>query len=138
MIFLDTSFLIDYSRNPQLKDIISDEHDTAVSVISYHEIMTGLKRLRVKRELDFFRHLFDEIEIIPYDQSAAMCSSDLASRLMLSGHMVNGFDILIAGTAVSRNASGILTADRDFEIIAPAANLPVLKYDSDKGAEEGE
>lgn len=135
MIFLDTSFLIDYSRNPQLKDNISDANDTAVSVISYHEIMTGLKRLRVKRELDFFRHLFDEIEVIPYDQAAAECSSDLASRLMLSGHMVNGFDILIAGTAVSRNASGILTADRDFEIIAPAANLPVLKYECNKGTE---
>jgi len=107
-----------------------------VSVISYHEIMTGLKRLRVKHELDFFRHLFEEIEVIPYDQADAECSSDLTSRLMLSVSMVNGFDILIAGTAVSRQASGILTADRDFEIIAPAANLPVLRYECYQGTEE--
>ena len=93
MIFLDTSFLIDYSRNPHLKEFISDEQDNVVSVISYHEIMTGLKRMRVKRELDFFRHLFEEIQVIPYDQAAAVCSSDLASRLMLSGSLVNGFDI---------------------------------------------
>jgi predicted nucleic acid-binding protein len=53
VIFLDTSFLIDYSRNPQLYEYILDEHDSVVSVISYHEIMTGLKRMRVKRELDF-------------------------------------------------------------------------------------
>ncbi len=47
---------------------------------------------------------------------------------MLSGHRVNGFDILIAGTAVSRNASVPLTADTDFEVIAPVANLPVIRY----------
>jgi len=98
--------------------------------------MTGLKRLRVKRELNFFRHLFEEIEVSPYDQAAAECSSDLTSCMMLSGSMVNGFDILIAGTAVSRQTSGILTADRDFEIIAPAANLPVLKYECDQGTED--
>ena len=130
MIFLDTSFLIDFSRNPGLVDFISQEEESVVSVISYHEIMTGLKRLRVKRELDFFERLFSEITLIPFDEAAAVCSSDLASRLMLSGSRVNGFDILIAGTAVSRLASGILTADSNFTLIAPAANLPVLRYDS--------
>ena len=129
MIFLDTSFLIDYSRNPDLVNCISGDEEPVVSVISYHEIMAGLKRLKGKRELEFFGHLFDEIMIIPFDHSAAVCSSDLASRLMLSGSPVNGFDILIAGTAISRQASGILTADRDFQIIAPVANLPVIPYD---------
>jgi len=136
LIFLDSSFLIDYSRNPLLNRFLSDDEEPVVSVISYHEIMTSLKRLRVKRELEFFEHLFDEIELIPFDDSAAVCSSDIASRLMLSGSMVNGFDVLIAGTAVSRQASGILTADNDFEIIAPAANLPVLRYNSAQEAGE--
>lgn len=128
MIFLDTSFLIDYSRNQSLVDYISDEEESVVSVISYHEIMAGLKRLRGKRELEFFENLFNEITIIPFDEEAAVCSSDLASRLMLSGSPVNGFDLLIAGSAVSRHASGILTADSDFQIIAPVADLPVLLY----------
>lgn len=132
MIFLDTSFIIDYSRNFSLVDYISEEEESVVSVISYHEIMAGLKRLRGKRELEFFENLFNEITIIPFDKEAAVCSSDLASRLMLSGSPVNGFDILIAGSAVSRQASGILTADSDFQVIAPAANLPVISYDDNR------
>ncbi len=128
MIFLDTSFLIDYLRDPSLVTYIPDEEEPVVSVISYHEILAGLKRLKVKRELDFFRQFFEEITIIPFDEPAAAFSSDLASRLLLSGSTVNGFDILIAGTAVSRQASGILTADRDFLIIAPVADLPVISY----------
>jgi predicted nucleic acid-binding protein len=129
VIFLDTSFLIDYSRNSRLVDYISEEEESVVSVISYHEIMAGLKRLRGKRELEFFENLFGEITIIPFDEESAVCSSDLASRLMLSGTPVNGFDILIAGSAVSRQASGILTADNDFQVIAPVADLPVISYD---------
>lgn len=131
MIFLDTSFLIDYSRNQRLVEYISEEEEPVVSVISYHEIMAGLKRLKGKRELEFFENLFKEITIIPFDEEAAVCSSDIASRLMLSGSPVNGFDILIAGSAVSRQASGILTADSDFQVIAPVADLPVISYNDD-------
>lgn len=65
MIFLDTSFLIDYSRDPQLNDCILDEHDIAVLVISYHEIMTGLKRLRVKRELVFSDTSLMRLKLFP-------------------------------------------------------------------------
>ena len=90
--------------------------------------MGGLKRLRGNRELEFFKNLFGEIAIIPFDGEVAVCSSDLASRLMLSITPVNGFDILIAGTAVSRQASGIVTPDSDFQILAPVANLPVILY----------
>lgn len=118
--------------------MLPDTEEPVVSVISYHEIMTGLKRLRVKRELEFFTHLFQELDLIPVDAAAAVSSSDIASRLMLSGTMVNGFDILIAGSAVSRQASGILTSDTDFEIIAPAANLPVLRYDPRYGVAQRE
>ena len=112
----------------RIRDRIRRGSISVVSVISYHEIMAGLKRLRGKRELEFFESLFNEITIIPFDEEAAVCSSDIASRLMLSGSPVNGFDILIAGSAVSRQASGILTADSDFQVIAPAANLPVISY----------
>ena len=61
MIFLDTSFLIDYARDPNLVEYIEGEKDTVVSVISYHEIMAWLKRLRGKRELNFFREFFNFI-----------------------------------------------------------------------------
>jgi hypothetical protein len=42
---------------------------------------------------------------------------------MLSGYQFNGFDILTDSIAASRQASGILMCDRDFQIIAPIADL---------------
>lgn len=74
------------------------------------------------------------LSLIQKEKEAAVCSSDIASHLMISGSPVNGFDILIAGTAASRQATGIITSERDFEIIAPTANLPVIRYDPAKEA----
>ncbi len=58
MIVLDTSFLIDYFRGVESTYNLVDDEDVAVTVITYHEIMTGLKRKRRKKEEKFFKRFF--------------------------------------------------------------------------------
>jgi len=59
MIVLDTSFVIDYFRGVSTTyDLVSDEDEVAITTITYHEIMTGLKRKRSRREEKIFKRFF--------------------------------------------------------------------------------
>ena len=58
MILLDTSFSIDYFKGVQgTKNLIAGE-ECYMTVINYHEIMAGVKRIRAKRKESFFRRMF--------------------------------------------------------------------------------
>ena len=129
MIVLDTSFLIDYFRGVEATyDLVSEDDDVAVTAITYHEILTGLKRKRSKKEEKFFKRFFSEVKILPFDVKAAEESSSIAARLMAIGREVNALDILIAGIAIANGADKIITSDEDFKEIAKVSDLDVVLY----------
>ena len=127
MILVDTSFLIDFFRGVEsTKNLIQEE--SATTAISYHEIMTGLKRKRASEEERFFRRFFGQTRVLSYDTRAADESSEIASKLMAVGREVNTLDILIAGIAAANGITKILTSDSDFREIAKVTNLDVITY----------
>ncbi len=129
MIVLDTNFLIDYFRGVKATyDLVDEEDDIAITTITYHEITTGLKRKRSKREEKFFKRFFSEVKILPFDVRAAEESSNIAARLMAIGKEVNALDILIAGIAIANGADKIITRDPDFEEIAKVSDINVVLY----------
>ena len=128
MIVLDTSFIIDYIRGvDETKDLIQGKY-TVTTVISYHEIMTGVKMSKAKKEEKIFRKFFSEIKILYFDLKSADVSSEIASKLSAIGKSVNVMDILIAGIAIANGADAIVTADRDFLEIAKVSDLDVIIY----------
>ena len=130
MIVLDTSFLIDYFRGVEATHDLVDEDDVdvAITTITYHEILTGLKRRKSKKEEKFFKRFFSEVRILPFDVKAAEESSSIAVRLMALGKEVNALDILIAGIAIANGAEKIVTRDSDFEEIAKVSDIEVILY----------
>jgi hypothetical protein len=128
LIVLDTSFLIDYFRNEDLADSLPQGEKTAVTAISYYEIMAGVRRMKSPREEKFFRHFFSDIEILEFDLNAADIASDIGARMAKEGNRVNAFDILIAGIALAHRANGIITADTDFTEIARYAGIDIRNY----------
>ncbi len=131
MIVLDTSFLIDYFRGVRATYSLVNEDDIAITTITYHEILTGLKRKRSKREEKFFKRFFSEIRMLPFDVRAAEESSSIAARLMAIGKDVNALDILITGIAIANGADKIITRDSDFETIAKVSDIEVVLYERD-------
>jgi predicted nucleic acid-binding protein len=128
MIVLDTSFLIDFFRDQSLQSYVPEEEKSAVTVISYYEIMSGIKRLRSKQEERFFQHFFGTVDILSVDTPSAEIASNITAKLSGLGIQVNAFDVLITGTAIANRASTIITADRDFEEIAKCADIDVTFY----------
>ncbi|MDT8357465.1 MAG: type II toxin-antitoxin system VapC family toxin [Methanomicrobiaceae archaeon] len=128
MILLDTSFLIDYVRDSSLAGHLPEQENSAVTVISYFEILTGLQRLRSRREEQFFRLFFSEVPILDFTRAAADHAAFIGGQLARTGTMVNTLDLMIAGIAKVNHIETILTADEDFRAIAPLANLVVKGY----------
>jgi predicted nucleic acid-binding protein len=127
MILLDTSFLIDFFRGVEATSSFVEDN-VAVTVITYHEIMTGVKRKRATKETEFFRRFFAQVRILTYDQKAAEESSSIAAQLMSVGITVNALDILIAAIALTNGISRIATADKDFLEIEKVTDLKVVVY----------
>jgi len=128
MIVLDTSFLIDFFRDRTLQSYIQEGEKAVVTVISYYEIMSGIKRLRSKQEERFFQHFFGTVDILGVDTPSSEIASDITAKLAGLGVQVNAFDVLIAGTAIANRATTIITADQDFGEIAKAAEIDVTFY----------
>ena len=128
MIVLDTSYLIDFFKNEDLKSLIPDHEKPAVTVISYYEIMAGIQRLKSPVEEKFFRHFFTDIDILEFNLPAAEIASGIGARMAATGNRVNAFDILIAGIALFHHAGAIITADKDFFEIAKYAGIEVIRY----------
>jgi predicted nucleic acid-binding protein len=131
MIELDTSFLIDYFKGvEETKHLVESEDDVAITAITYHEIKTGLKRKKVKKEETFFRRFFSRIPVLDFDIKAAEESSSIAAKLLAIGREINVLDILIAGIAIANGAERIITADEDFLEIEKVSDLEVVLYSS--------
>ena len=129
MIVLDTSFIIDYFRGVEATyGLIDEGEDIAITTITYHEILTGLKRKRSKKEEKIFKRFFSEVRILPFDIRAAEESSSIAAKLLAVGREVNALDILIAGIAIANGAEKIITKDSDFEEIARVSDIEVVLY----------
>ena len=131
MIVLDTSFLIDYFRGIEVTyDMVNEEDEVAITTITYHEILTGLRRKKSKKEEKFFKRFFSEVKVLPFDIKAAEESSSIAAKLVAVGREVNALDILIAGIAVANGAEKIITRDPDFEEIAKVSDIEAVLYRS--------
>jgi len=128
LIVLDTSFLIDYFRNEELRECIPVGEKPAVTVISYYEIVSGLRRAKSVKEERFFQHFFSDIEILPFNLTSAELAAGISGRMAAAGNRVNALDILIAGIALAHHVSLIITADTDFDEIAKYAGLEIRNY----------
>jgi len=127
MIVLDTSFLIDFfkGKNMPLEFINSD---VATTVITFHEIISGVKHKKAKNEEKFFRRFFSDIKVLDFDLKAAEKSSEIMASLLNIGKVVNTLDVLIAGIAITNGAEKIASSDKDFIEISKVTTLDVLRY----------
>ncbi len=127
MIVLDTGFLIDFFRGKNMP-LDSINSDVATTVITFHEIISGVKHKKAKNEEKFFRRFFSDFKVLDFDLRAAEKSSEIMSRLLNIGKVVNTLDVLIAGIAITNGAEKIASSDKDFIEISKVTTLDVLRY----------
>lgn len=127
MIVFDTSALIDFFRGEEKTREFMGE-DVTTTVVSYYDILSGVKHRKARKEEQFFRKFFSEIEVLDFDREAAEKASDIMGRLLSLGTPVNSMDVLIAGIATANRAEKIVSKDRDFLSIGKISEFEVLVY----------
>jgi len=128
MIVLDTSVLIDFFKGKNNSFDFVANADATATVITYHEILSGIKHRKAKKEEIFYRRFFSDIKILDLDLKAGEESSDIMARLMSQGKIVNTLDVLIAGIAITNGADKIVSRDKDFLEISRVTGLEIEVY----------
>lgn len=88
------------------------EYDTInFSIITYYEIVSGLKHRDARNQLSLFLEFTAQNTILPLTQDVADVAAGVYADLRKSGQPIDDIDLLIAGTAIA-NGLTLVTENR--------------------------
>ena len=100
-------------------------HDTlTISVITYYEIMRGIKALSNLKKIKAFNEFMSECNIEEIDSLIAEKAADIYDELRIAGRLVEDADILIAATAIINELVVVTDNAKHFE------RIKGLKYEN--------
>jgi tRNA(fMet)-specific endonuclease VapC len=134
-VLVDTDILSMFFRNnpnvvSHFRKYIAQYEKINLSIITYYEILSGLKHKDALKQLDLFIEFAKHNSTLPLTEESVTTSSDLYSRLRKSGNPIDDIDILIAGVALSNNLALVTNNENHFRNIK---NLKILNW-SEKAA----
>ncbi len=107
---LDTTFLIDLLRGrEETKIVLSSKDDFVTTQINMYEVLSGIFFKGGAFKLLKARELFENIRVLPFDDSSVLKSAEISAALMKKGAMIDDCDCLIAGMALSKGITVIVT-----------------------------
>jgi tRNA(fMet)-specific endonuclease VapC len=107
-VLIDIDIVSLFLRNhPSVVENISEylnEFDRInFSIISYYEILSGLKYRDAKKQLDSFLEFAYYNSILPITRDSVDSSTNIYADLRGKGNLIDDIDILIAGIAISND-----------------------------------
>lgn len=119
---VDTDILSLFFRNNE--NVVSNfeaylkKHEKInLSIITYYEILSGLKHRDALKQQDLFLKFAGHNSILPVTEESVTISADLYARLRKTGQMLDDIDILIAGVAIANNLVFVTRNKNHFERI---------------------
>lgn len=88
-----------------------------ISVITYYEIISGLKSKNAIKQLQIFENFVAQNLVLSVTEKSAKISAELYATLKISGKKIDDIDLLIAGIAIENNMSLSTNNMRHFERI---------------------
>ncbi len=115
---LDTTFLIDLTRDPTRMKTLADQVESEGAVtteISVFELYAGAYRdgRPVPQIIEAADGVLRRLEILPLSRLASLKAAELSSRLRARGEEVGALDVLIAAIALVHGVDTMMTKDPD-------------------------
>jgi len=119
---LDTNILTAFLKdNPKVVNKVAeylDEYDKlTISVITYYEILRGLKEIGNKKKLKLFYEMAEKSEIIILTVKIMDKASDIYLELKRNGELIEDADILVAASAIANDLVLITDNEKHFRRI---------------------
>ena len=102
---LDTNILIAFLRGDQnvvmeVGSYLEDFDRLSLSIITYYEILRGLRYIENEKKSRNFKELMDKSKVITLDREIIDKASGIYAELKRRGEMIEDADILIAATCL--------------------------------------
>lgn len=114
MIGLDTTAIIDFFKgNENIKNfILKNNEPLSSTILSYAELMFGIKNNMHEKEEEFYDDFFNEIHIFELSKESCKIASKIHNNLRKKGKEIGQFDSLIASIFLSNGVTKILTRNK--------------------------
>jgi tRNA(fMet)-specific endonuclease VapC len=96
-----------------------------ISILSYYEILSGLKHRDANKQLESFLKLCESVSIIPLTEESSNKSADIYAQLRKSGKIIDDVDILIAGICLE---NGFILATNNTKHFTRIENLKINNW----------
>ncbi len=105
---LDTNIITAFLKNDlRVVDSVSDylEHfdKLTINIISYYEILRGLKDLANDEKIRMFEDFIQENELVSIKKETVEKAAEIYAYLKKEGNLIEDADILMASTAIVEN-----------------------------------
>lgn len=88
-----------------------------ISIITYYEIISGLKAKNAIKQLEIFNDFVNQNLIIPMTEDSANTSAELFAILSKSGNKLDDIDLFIAGIAIENKMVLVTNNEKHFSRI---------------------
>lgn len=88
-----------------------------ISIITYYEILGGLKFKRAEKQINEFEDFITNNNIIHISEDSAKISGDIYASLRQRGITIGTSDILIAGIAMENGLTLVTNNEKHYELI---------------------
>lgn len=107
-VLVDTDILSMFFKNnlavvSHFKKYLAEYEKINLSIITYYEILSGLKHRDALKQLQAFLEFINHNTVLPLTEESVTISSDIYAGLRKSGSPIDDIDILIAGIALSND-----------------------------------
>ena len=104
-VLVDTDILSLYFRGDKkvknkFQTYLKNFNFINISIITYYEILSGLKYKDAKKQLSKFKEFCNENNILELTLNSTEISANLYERLRKEGNLIDDIDLLIAGIAI--------------------------------------
>ncbi len=116
---IDTDILSMFLRgNPEVtskvEEYLSSYPTLNISILTYYEILSGLKYKHADKHLDSFLELCKVLSVIPLTEKSSEKSAEIYASLRQKGEIIDDMDILIAGICLDNNFALVTNNTKHF------------------------
>lgn len=119
---VDTDILSFYFKGEtkvveRFRDYLKEFDQINISIVSYFEVLGGLKFKRAERQIQAFEEFVSNNNIIHISETSAKISGDIYAELRQRGIIIGTSDLLIAGVAIENGLTLVTNNERHYEPI---------------------
>lgn len=121
LYLLDTNICV-YTMNQhpeqvirKVTDVTEAGHMLGITTVTLHELWFGVHNSgRIAFNTRRLQDLVNALDVYPFDDAAAEVSAELRAGLKAKGTPIGGYDVMIAGHALSLDAVLVTNNTREF------------------------